>query len=113
MQLTVVVPTVKCDPEGGVQLEVAPEQLSLRVAWKVTVAKAEFGSVPIAMLDGQVMDGACVSLTVTVKVQVEVLLAVSVAVQVTVVVPTANCVPEAGEQVLVTPGQLSVAVGEA
>ena len=60
---------------------------------------------------GQVMDGACVSLTVTVKVHEAVLPEASVAVTVTVVVPTGNTEPEAGNATTDTPGQLSKAVG--
>ena len=54
--------------------------------------------------------GGCASLTVTVKVQVAVLLE-SDTLQVTVVVPLAKAVPEAGEQLGVPAGQLSVTVG--
>jgi hypothetical protein len=57
------------------------------------------------------MVGGCVSVTVTVNVQLAVLLEVSVAVQVTVVVPLGKANPDAGEQLVVTPGQLSAAVG--
>lgn len=50
-------------------------------------------------------------MTVTVNEQlVEVLPAASVAVQLTEVVPTGNVDPEAGTQVTVAPGQLSIAV---
>ena len=63
------------------------------------------------MLAGQVIDGGCVSLTVTVKVQKPVLFELSVAVQVTVVVPFGKVEPEAGTQLTVTPEQLSVAGG--
>jgi hypothetical protein len=49
--------------------------------------------------------------TVTVNVHVAVLPEASVAVQVTVVVPTGNTEPEAGVHDVVTPGQLSDAVG--
>src|SRR5215475_11890914 len=66
------------------------------------------------MLAGQVIVGACVSLTVTVKLQVAVFggVAASLTVHVTVVTPFANAVPEAGRHVTVpTPGQLSVGVG--
>jgi hypothetical protein len=51
--------------------------------------------------------------TVTVKLQEAVLPEASVAVQVTVVIPTGNADPDAGTQAVVTPGQLSVAVGAA
>ena len=57
------------------------------------------------------IEGGCVSTTVTVKLQLAVLLDASVAVQVTVVVPTLNGEPDAGLQVNVTPGQLSLTVG--
>lgn len=50
-------------------------------------------------------------MTLTVKLQVAVLLEASVAVQVTVVVPTAKTDPEAGAQLNVGFGQLSVTVG--
>jgi hypothetical protein len=66
----------------------------------------------IVTLAGQVIEGFCVSVTVTVKVQVPVLGTVSVAVQVTVVTPLAKVEPEAGTHVTVrAPSQLSVAVG--
>jgi hypothetical protein len=60
---------------------------------------------------GQVITGFSVSLMVTVKVQLLVFPAASVAVHVTVVIPLANVAPEGGLQTVVTPGQLSVAVG--
>ena len=56
------------------------------------------------------MTGFSVSVTVTVKLHVAVFPEVSVAVQLTVVVPFGKAVPEAGEQLVVTPGQLSLAV---
>ena len=49
-------------------------------------------------------------MTVTVNVHVEVLPCASVAVLVTVVVPTGKVLPLAGVLVIVTPGQLSVAL---
>ena len=78
----------------------------------MTLAVDELGSLPTAILDEQVIVGRCVSLTVTVKLQLEWLFDASVAEQVTVVVPNWNCEPEAGEQLLLTPGQLSAAAGE-
>jgi hypothetical protein len=78
----------------------------------VATAVQALGSVLVVMLLGQVMLGAWVSLTVTVKLQlpVDILPDVSVAVQVTVVVPLTNVEPEAGKQLVVAPGQLSLAV---
>ena len=62
---------------------------------------------------GQVIEGGCVSLTVTVNVHVEsgLLGLLSEAVQVTVVVPTGKNEPLAGEQVTVP--QEPVVVGAA
>src|SRR5881397_731471 len=65
------------------------------------------------MFPGQVSVGASVSLTVTVKVQALVLPLLSLAVQVTVVTPLLKVEPLGGTQTLVTPGQLSLAVGAA
>src|SRR5258706_327125 len=64
------------------------------------------------MFAGQVIAGACESVTVTVKVHEPVLPLGSVAVQVTVVVPFTKVEPDAGEQLTVTvPAQLSFGVG--
>ena len=63
------------------------------------------------MFAGQVIEGGCVSLTVTVNEQEAVLPELSVAVQVTVLVPSGKVEPEAGTQLTVAPGQLSVAAG--
>jgi hypothetical protein len=59
---------------------------------------------------GQVMLGACESLTFTVKVQLAVFPFTSVAVAVTVVVPTGKVEPDNGRYVIVDTAQLSVAV---
>ena len=75
----------------------------------MTTALQAFGSVPRVIFAGQVIEQGW--LTVTVKVQVAVRFDVSVAVHVTVVVPTGKVEPEAGEQLVVTPAQLSEAVG--
>lgn len=65
------------------------------------------------ILAGRLQVGASTSFTVTVNEQdVEVLPLVSVAVQLTVVVPLGKAVPDDGLQEVVTPGQLSFAVGE-
>jgi len=63
------------------------------------------------MFAGQVIVGGCVSLTVMVNVQLEVLPDASIAVQVTVVVPFGKVEPDAGTQLTVVFGQLSVGVG--
>ena len=69
------------------------------------------GSLLTVMSAGQVMVGFSVSLTVTLKLHVAVFPTASVAVQVTGVIPTAKKLPPIGEQLAVTPGQLSFAVG--
>jgi hypothetical protein len=66
------------------------------------------------ILAGQVIDGACVSVTVTLKPHEPVLPLASVAEQITVVVPFGKLDPLAGTQVTeLTPEQLSMAVGAA
>jgi hypothetical protein len=52
------------------------------------------------------------SVTITLKPQLVAMPAVSVAVQVTAVLPIGKFEPEGGLQLDVTPGQLSVAVGD-
>ena len=111
MQVTVVVPFGKVEPEAGLHTKVAPGQLSLTVGLKVTTALHWLGSLQTVMFAGHVIDGAWQSFTVTVNEQDRVLPLVSVAVHVTVVVPLAKTEPEAGAQDVVAPGQLSVAVG--
>jgi hypothetical protein len=113
VQLTVVTPFWKVDPEAGVQtIGVGPSgQLSVAVGVKLTTAVHTFGSVFWVIGAGQVIDGACVSLTVTVNVQLAGLFDASLTVQVTVVTPFWNVDPLAGKQLGVpTFGQLSVAV---
>ncbi len=108
VQVTVVVPTGNVDPDAGVQVIVAPGQLSVTVEVYVTTASHEPGSLPTAISPGHVATGSSVSLTVTVNEHVSALPATSVAIQVTVVAPSANVEPEAGVQAIDAPGQLSV-----
>jgi len=65
------------------------------------------------ILDGQVIDGAWLSFTVTVKLQVLVFPVASVTLKVLVVVPTGKVAPLANPAVwvVVAPLQLSVPVG--
>ena len=64
--------------------------------------------------DGQVIDGACVSLIVTVNMHEAGLPAASLTLQVIVVVPTTKKEPAGGVQVVdPTPWQLSVTIGAA
>ena len=113
VQVTVVTPIGKLEPDGGTQVVVTPGQLSDVLGENPTVA--EFwpkGAVTIALL-GQVIVGRSVSLTVTVKLQVLVLPLASVAVPMTVVTPFENVEPEGGLNTTVTlVEQLSVALAE-
>src|SRR4029453_18905552 len=110
VQVTVVGPTGKHEPDAGVQAAVTPGQLSLAVgAAKVTTTQGSLIVAVLALLfGGQVITGGCVSFTVTVNEQLAVLPEVSVAVQVTVVVPLGKNEPDGGEQAVPAPGQLSV-----
>ena len=104
VQVTVVVPTEKLEPEDGEQ--VGPEvtlKLSVAVTVNVVVLPVET-KVEVVMLGGTFTTGGVVSAassktTVTVNVPVPTFPAVSDAVQVTVVVPIGNKKPVAGEQV--------------
>ena len=114
VQVTVVVPLLKVDPDAGEQATVgAGVQLSVAVAGvKVTTAVHTFGSVLVVMFAGQEpIVGACVSFTVTVKLHVAVLFDESVAVQVTVVTPFWKVDPAAGAHIAVGLGQLSEGAG--
>jgi hypothetical protein len=114
VQVTVVVPAGKQKPEGGEQTTVALPQLSVAVG-DVYVTAWQPPLDTVLMLAGHApMVGACVSLTVTVNEQEAELLDASVTEQFTVVTPCGKEEPEAGEQLGdPTPGQLSLAVGDA
>ena len=114
VQVTVVVPIANIEPESGAHTTVVPGQLSDVVgSANFTVAPHTFASFGTVTFAGHVITGAVVSVTVIVNVHVvsgefgE----ASVAVHVTVVTPTGNVDPDAGVQLAVAPGQLSVAVG--
>ena len=78
----------------------------LAVTLKMAVPPAQAATLTGCTL----ITGNCASNTVMVNVQFEVLPHASVAVEVTVVVPTEKLLPDAGELVMVTVPQLSVAV---
>ena len=111
-QLTVVVPLGKIEPGDGLQTEETPEQLSVAVTEKLTVASHREPAVFTTMFEGQMMVGGTISspTTFTEKLQLFVRPAVSVAKQLTTVVPFWKIEPEGGLHTTVTPGQLSVAV---
>jgi hypothetical protein len=112
VQVTVVVPSAKVDPEAGAHTTLATPHASVAsgVA-KPTSAVHCPGAALTGMLLGHVIDGAVTSATVTVKVHVAALPPPSVAVQVTVVVPTGKVEPDAGTHATVAVPQSSVAVG--
>lgn len=112
--VTVVVPTGKVDPDGGLATTDTPGQLSEAITVKFTTAEHCPVVLPTVMFDGQVIDGGWLSLIVTVNEQLAVLPDASATEQLTVVVPTGNAEPAGGLQTGVpTPGQLSIAVGDA
>jgi hypothetical protein len=107
-QVTVVVPTGKNEPDGGLQA-IEPHSL-LAVGANVTAAPHCPWSFGAVMLAGQVMTQPCC--TATVNEQVPAFWAASMTLQFTVVVPTGKVEPDGGLQVgEPTPGQLSLAVG--
>lgn len=101
VQVTVVVPSGNDEPLGGTQAVVTPGQLSLAVGGgKLTTPLVGGGHVwaPVVpvIAAGQVIEGGCVSLTVTVNEQ-----ELEVSEQVTVVVPTGKNELEGGAHVIV------------
>ncbi|MED3574136.1 hypothetical protein P4452_17940 [Cytobacillus praedii] len=112
VQVTVVVPRGKNDPDAGVQTVVAPGQLSITVgSGKLTNAPLLPGSLNTVISSEQVIIGGSESTIVIVKEHSAVLPALSVAVQMTGVSPTLKKVPDSGEHETITPGQLSLAIG--
>ena len=125
-QVTVVVPFGKAEPDAGLHVvDAGLPQLSPTVGANDTTAAHRFGSVDLTMFAGHVIEGPCVSFTVTVKLHEEEFPATSLTLQVTVVTPFAKEVPDAGLQTGVSggtdplllganpPGQLSVTIGAA
>ena len=115
VQVTVVTPSGKQEPLGGLHTTTTPGQLSEAVVVKLTVAHVLLIlGVTAVLLAGQVITGGCVSFTVTVNVQELLWPRSSDTLQVTVVVPTGKNVPLAGEHVA-APGveQLLDTVGAA
>src|SRR5260221_859965 len=98
-QLTRVMPLSNVEPLAGVQIKVAPGQLSVDAAKKVTLLLLHWpASVVATMGAGQPIPGASVSLIVTVKVQQLVLAELSVGKLLTIVPPLLNVLPLAGVQ---------------
>jgi len=105
VQVTVVVPTLKHEPEGGLHDTITPGQLSVAVGGgKLTTTHGVVPAggqtawfVTAVMLAGQAMFGGCVSLTVTVNAQA----GPAAVEQLTVVEPVGKNEPLAGEQVTV------------
>jgi len=113
VQVTVVTPAGKVDPDSGLQLIVKVEvSLSGSVAETAYVTSAPLALVATAvMLTGRLRVGAVLSSTTTAALAEPVLVAVSVAVQVMVVVPSGKVLPEEGAHVGVSePDTASVAV---
>lgn len=108
VQVTVVVPTLKDDPEAGVQVTV-PQPAAVVGAGYVTLAAHCPAATFVVTLPGQLIVQAMP--TVTVNEQLPELPDVSLAEQVTVVTPIGKLEPEAGVQVTDRePSQASLAV---
>jgi hypothetical protein len=96
VQFTGVVPLPKLDPLAGVQLTLAPGQLSPKFEAKFTTCTQVPAAVLVTISSGHVRDGNSWSSTVTVKLHDAMFPFASVAVQVTGVAPFANELPLAG-----------------
>jgi hypothetical protein len=104
VQVSVVEPKGKVDPDTGSQVVVEPGQLSTEAG---TVKSTEVGPSTVwSMLLGHVMEGGSISLTVMVKSQVMVASVVTL----TVVVPTEKKLPLGGLGVI-TPQFIPVGAG--
>ena len=111
LQLTVVVPTGKAEPEGGVQTTLTGVlQPSTPVTLKLTIAEHAPLSAQVVMSVGQLIDGASQSFTVTVKEHCCVPKK-SVAVTTTVEVPMGKVEPEGGFVVTCRSGQPPLTCG--
>jgi hypothetical protein len=89
----------------------APELSVAVAAEKLTTSVQAPGAVETVMFAGQEMTGGSLSATFTTKLQVDEFPNESVKVKLTGVEPMANALPLAGPPEVVTPVQLSVAVG--
>src|ERR1041385_7583127 len=102
LQATCVVPIAKVEPDAGVHdPRIVPLTASVAVGANVTVAPAELVATAVISPIGP-NAGAVVSTTVTVKAPLAVLPAWSIALHVTVLVPSANVLPGAAEQITAT-----------
>jgi hypothetical protein len=95
VEVTVVVPVLKIEPEAGV-VETVAEQLSVAVTLKLTTALQELASVFTVILEGQLMTGDSLSATITSNVHVVTFPEASIAAALTFVVPTGKVEPDAG-----------------
>ena len=99
VQVTEVVPLGNDVPDGGLQVGTpTPGQLSLTAGrLKLTTAEHRPRAAGTEIFCGGVIEGSCISTTVTVNEQ----LGPAVDVHVTVVVPMGKDAPDAGEHVIV------------
>jgi hypothetical protein len=109
VHVTVFTPLANREPLGGVQVPLAPLQLSVADASKVATASQTPACVNSSCGCGQVITGFSRSWTITAKLHRFVLPLGSVATQLTAVTPLAKVEPEGGAQTSVAP-QLSVAL---
>src|SRR2546422_5143005 len=111
VQVTVVVPNRKVEPDAGEQVE-GRDPLTMSVAVAENVATAPVGPVASRVTGNPDIDtsGGVVSRTVTVEKAEPMLPAASVAIHLTLVIPSGKVVLEGGEQDVVSdPLTMSVA----
>src|SRR5690349_1268816 len=112
MFVTVVVPTWKVLPLGGMLITLAGPQPLVAMTVNVTLLRLHWpGSVATTMLVGQTSTGGCVFRTITRCEHVAVLPLASVASQTTTLVPTGKTFCEGALLVTVTTVQLSLVSG--
>ena len=105
--ITVVTPTGKANPLGGLLVTLVTAQLSPVLTLKVALLTHKPGAALTVRFAAQVMDGGWLSITVTVKLHVLELPLLSRAVLVTVVTPTGKANPLGGLLVTLVTAQLS------
>jgi hypothetical protein len=112
IQVTVLLPRWKVEPEAGVQLELETASSGSLVLNEYVTERPSGPMASVVILAGTVMTGG-VMRTVTVNELVELLVCASVAEQFTVVVPTAKLDPDAGRQLeIITASSGSVKLTE-
>jgi hypothetical protein len=114
VQTTLEMPVGKLVPLGGTQLVTVSLPPQFGTAKKIQFIAVEQPLILVVRLPGQevIVGNAFLESTITLKVEFVTLPEASTAVQVTVLLPSGKTEPLGGEQLLVTPEQSSLAVGD-